>query len=66
MHIKLFEDFISEGYRPMTDAERQRKQYMDNQRQRLRDAEKKQKDRERLLTLQRKKHEEDMRKRESR
>jgi len=62
-HVKLFEDFVEEGYRQMTDAERQRKQYLDNQRQRLRDAEKKQKDKERLLALQRKKHEEDLKKR---
>jgi hypothetical protein len=62
-HLKEFEDFLAEGWRPMTDAERQKKQYMDQQRQRLRDVEKKQKDRERLLALQRKKHEDDLRKR---
>jgi hypothetical protein len=54
---------VAEGYRPMTDAERQKKQYMDQQRQRLRDVEKRQQDRERLLALQRKKHEEDLKKR---
>jgi hypothetical protein len=60
---KFDEEDVAEGYRPMTDAERQKKQYMDQQRQRLRDVEKKQQDRERLLALQRKKHEEDLRKR---
>lgn len=64
-HIKELEEFVAEGYRPMTDAERQKKQYMDQQRQRLRDVEQKQKDRERLLALQRKKHEDDLRKRMS-
>ena len=64
-HIKEFEDFLEEGYRPMTDAERQQKQYKEQQLQRLKDLDKKQKDRERLLALQRKKHEDDLRKRMS-
>ena len=60
---KFDEKEVAEGYRPMTDAERQKKQYMDQQRQRLRDVEKKKQDREKLLALQRKKYEEDLKKR---
>lgn len=62
-HIKELEEFIAEGYRPMTDEERQKKQYRDNQLQRLRDADKKKKDTERLLALQRKKHQDELKKR---
>ena len=62
-HIKELEEFVSEGYTPMTDAERQQKQYKDQQLQRLKDLEKKKKDTEKLLALQRKMHDADLKKR---
>jgi hypothetical protein len=42
------------GYREMTDAERSKKQYMDQQLKRLSDLKKRQEDKERLLKLQQK------------
>jgi hypothetical protein len=58
-HIKKLEEFLSEGYKPMTDTEKIQKQYKDQQLQRLKDADKNRKDRDRLLALQKKKHEAD-------
>lgn len=44
------------GYRPMTDAERQKKQYRDQQLKRLRAVDKKEADKKKLLALQQKMH----------
>jgi hypothetical protein len=47
-------DIDESGYREMTDAERSKKQYMDQQLKRLSDLKKRQEDKERLLKLQQK------------
>ena len=47
-------DIDESGYREMTDSERSKKQYMDQQLKRLSDLKKRQEDKERLLKLQQK------------
>ena len=49
-------DIDESGYREMTDSERSKKQYMDQQLKRLSDLKKRQEDKERLLKLQQKLH----------
>ena len=50
------------GYRPMTDSERQKKQYRDNQLARLRAVDKKEEDGKRLRALQQKLHQSKLKK----
>jgi hypothetical protein len=54
--IKETEEVDESGYRPMTDSERQKKQYRDNQLARLRAVDKKEEEGKRLRALQQKLH----------
>lgn len=56
------EELDETGYRPMTDAERQKKQYKEQQLKRLRAVDKKEEEGKRLRALQQKLHQQKMRK----
>jgi len=60
--VKETEEIDESGYRPMTDAERQKAQYKKNQLARLRAVDKKEEEGKRLRALQQKLHQQKMRK----